>query len=264
MPPRRVRPFDVEHECGQRDEHECEHRCGRSVEERPVLDVDRPSQRLVAHEGHDAEVRQGVERHEQRSRADRRPESGERHAHERVQTRAPEPASGLLERGVEPAERGRGEQEDERVRREGERRERAPEAVDLRQALDAEDLLEQALRPERAEQAERGDVARDHERQGRRHRPEAAAREVGARHEPGEGHADGDRRGRDREDERPGLEHELDGALAAEDAPALPAAARRPHDEVGERQQQERDDEPRREGEEERGPAPPAPRRHDV
>ena len=100
-------------------------------------------------------------------------------------------------------------------------------------------LLEQAPRAERPEQRERGHVARDHERQRRRDGEDAPAWKVGADDEPRERDSDHGGGGGHREDERPGLQQELAGAVPPEDAPGVTAALGGADGEVCERQEDE-------------------------
>ena len=248
---------------GEPDERQREHRRGRPVEEAPVLEVDRPGERVVAHQRDDAEVGQDVERHEERAERDRRAYRGERHSRERAGACDTKAAGRLLERRVHVAKRGLRQEKDVRIGRERQCRDRAPVAGRVGQALDPERLLEQAALAEEAEQAEGRDVARDHERQRHRDGPGTAAGQVGAGDEPGGRDGDDDCRDDDAGDEQDGVYDEAERGLVPEDIERPPAAARDPDHEVHERQQEERDDGARAERECQ-GRTPDGARRHYV
>ncbi len=249
-----------ERDSRKRHQEQRQGRSGRAVEQALVLDVDRAGERVVAHQRDDAEVREDVERDEQRAERDRRTDRGQRHPREDAQPRDTEAARSLLERGVEVAERGLGEEEDVGVGGERERRDGAPVAGRVGQALDPERLLQQPALAEEAEQAERGDVARDHERKRRGDRPHAPAGQVGARHEPRGRHGNDDRGDDDPGDEEHRVDDEPQGRAVPEHVERPPAAVGHPDHQVREWQQEERDDCAREERERERWP--PAGGRH--
>ncbi len=87
----------------------------------PVLEVDRTCERVVPHQRDDAEVRERVERDEQRAERDGRADRRQRDPEEHACARGAEAAGGLLERGVELPQRRRREQEHVRVRGQRER-----------------------------------------------------------------------------------------------------------------------------------------------
>ncbi len=240
----------------ERDQHERE-RGGRCpVEQRSILEVDRPGQRVVVHQRDDAEVREHVEGDEERAGAERGAQGGEGDAPEGGRAGAAKAARRLLERRVEVPQRRRREQEHVRIRRERQRQERSPVAAELGQ-LAAQGVREEPARAERTEEAERGHVARDHEREGGQDGPGSAPRKVGSGNEPRERHAYEQRRDHDPDHQQAGLDDELERALLEDDPPRI--AARRSDDEVDEREEQQRRDAEPRDGERDRGAArPPA------
>ncbi len=224
-----------EHE-RERDEHEGENRRRLECEQRLVADVDARRQRRVPHQRDDAEVGEDVQSDEQRRSRDGRAKRRQGHEREHARAARAEAARGLLRRGIDASQTRRREEVHVRKRGERERDERSPVAGHLREAIDSdrlEHLLDETTWGERSEQGERCDEARDDERKRRREAPQPPSRQIGADDEPGERHADDERRDDDAEREDRRVPRQLErGGERGESAGAL-VGRERPQREIG-------------------------------
>ena len=100
---------------------------------------------VVAHQGHRAEVAQGVERHEQRARRDGRVELRQGYAKERAPSAVSEAARGFVGGGVKVGYRAAHGQEHIRVAEQRQNQRRARKPVEVGDALDAKRRLQQRL-----------------------------------------------------------------------------------------------------------------------
>jgi hypothetical protein len=194
--------LEGEHDRGDREEFEGEHR-GPRLAERAEFDVDDAGEHVVLHDGRRPEVREGVQRDQQRPGQHARGDLRQDDAPERGAVAVVQRPGGLQLGRVEGEKRRAGREEDVGVDEERQDECGAGESADGRDgdAERREEVGEFAPRAERREVRERADVAGHDQREGGGDGPQPAQREVRLDGEHRERDPDGDGAGGDDRDE---------------------------------------------------------------
>ena len=215
------------------------------VERGLVLNENRPRERLIAQQRDRPEVAQRVERDEQRSGDDGRPQERQRDVKERAARAPPQASGGLLRRGVYAAERGFHGQRHVGEGEQNERERRARQSKQRRQPLHAQRLepaLQHSFRAERGDHEQREDVTRNGERQRGQDAERAAERQVGPERQPCQRNAQDGARGGYDADEDDGADEDGQRPPAEQNVQRRRPRLRRADEQVDGRQQhQERD-----------------------
>ena len=219
---------------------------GGLVEPDLELAVDLGGQRLVAQDLERTELSQHDEADQDRPSEDRRAGLSDGDRPEGVQAAETEAAGHLLLRRVRRAQAGGHGQEHQWVDRQGHHQDGGPEPADGGEHATPAEAHHEV-----------GDAQRDHHQD----RKEAAARQVGALHEPGGQRPDGDAQEHDHDDQRHGVPHQHGGEVPEEELVQLgPAHLHRLDDQEHERQEHHDRDEDGGSRQQRREAAVPRPR----
>ena len=239
------------------DQQQRQQRRAASIQGRPVLDINRASEGIVAEQGDDPEITQGVEHRQYPAGRRRGTKLRQGDREEGPPGTVAETAGGLFQRWIEVPQRRAYGEIDVGIGEERQGQPRSGKPVDRGQPLDPQwrqRRLQHAAWPKRGDHHHGADIRRDHQRQRRGGAPERAPGKIGPARQPGQRYGDGNRRDRDGAGESRGVEHDFERPGPEQQAPSVFARVERPRDEVEQRQQLEQRDQHRRQHDPQRRP----------